>query len=191
MALAQHLERLEDAAEDPRHLGLADAGRAGEHHVLAHGRHRQVLGAALLLHLHPGDDALHLQLHGLEPDHAVEGRERGGQEVLLLRARAVVHEADRADLAARPGPVQGAPRRLDPRRDVARRQQAPDEAAEDQAVAQQRRRRRGERPEHVRPQGDQQAGGTQHDDPEERDRMLVEAFHGRGKPWCWPWCWPW
>ena len=37
------------------------------------------------------------------------------------------------------------------------------------------------------PQGDQQAGGTQHDDREERDRMLVEAFHGRGEPWCWPW----
>ncbi|PJI51591.1 hypothetical protein CTI14_57300 [Methylobacterium radiotolerans] len=44
-----------------------------------------------------------------------------------------------------------------------------------------------DRPEHVRPQGDQQAGGTQHDDREERDRMLVEAFHGRGEPWCWPW----
>jgi ATP-dependent Clp protease ATP-binding subunit ClpA len=35
VALAQHPQRLEHVAEDAGDLGLADAGRPGEHHVLA------------------------------------------------------------------------------------------------------------------------------------------------------------
>ncbi|KQP51582.1 hypothetical protein ASF34_19060 [Methylobacterium sp. Leaf106] len=182
MSLAQHLQRLEDAAEHPRHLGLADAGGTGEDHVLAHGRHGQVLGAALLLHLHPGDDALHLRLHRREADHAVQGRERRGEEVLLLHRRAVILELDRTDLPVRPLLIHRAPHAGDPRRNVGGGEQAADDSPQDQNVAQQGRGCRRQGGEHVRPQGDHQGGRAQHDGQEEGGGMLVEAFHGCDVP---------
>jgi hypothetical protein len=53
-----------------RDLGLADAGRSGEHHVLAERCDRKPLLAALLLDLEPRGQPLDLLLDRAEPDHA-------------------------------------------------------------------------------------------------------------------------
>ena len=57
MSFAQHLERAINLPQRARDLGLADAGRPGEHHVPAYFRHRQALLTALALDFDAGQAA--------------------------------------------------------------------------------------------------------------------------------------
>ena len=82
--LAQNPERCENFADQARHLGLADAGRSCEHHVLAERGNVETLIAAHLLDLHARDQRLDLLLDRGEADHGVEPGDRGGDFGLVL-----------------------------------------------------------------------------------------------------------
>ena len=84
MSLAQNLQRPKNVADHPRDLGLADAGRSGEHHVLADGGDRQALFAALLLDLEPRGQRFDLLLDRRKADHGLELFQRGGDRGLVV-----------------------------------------------------------------------------------------------------------
>ena len=58
MSLAQHFQRPKNFADHARDLGLADAGRTREYHVLADSCDRQALFTPLVLDLEPGGQAV-------------------------------------------------------------------------------------------------------------------------------------
>ena len=85
MSLAQHLQRAEDFADHARDLGLADAGRAGEHHVLADGcETSSPCSRALLLDLQARRQLLDFLLDRRKADHRIKLVERGGSDPASL-----------------------------------------------------------------------------------------------------------
>ena len=76
LAFAQDAERAVNFAERARDLRLADARRAGEHHVPADGTDGQTLLAPHLLDFEAGEKLVDLFLHGAETDHGAEIVER-------------------------------------------------------------------------------------------------------------------
>ena len=72
MAFAQHVERAINLAERARDLGLAHAGRAGEHHVPADRRDGEPLLAAHALDFERGHELVHLLLDRSQSDHLFE-----------------------------------------------------------------------------------------------------------------------
>ena len=92
MALPQDAQSLEDVAHDARHLGLADAGRTGEHHVLAHRADLDALRAPLGIHQDPRHHGLHLLLDRGEPDHRLEAADDPARLLHVDRAGALAAE---------------------------------------------------------------------------------------------------
>ena len=84
MSLAQNPQRPENLADHARDFGLADAGRAGEYHVLAERGNGKTLIAPLLLDLHARNQPLYLLLDRGKPDHGVEFCERRGDRGFVV-----------------------------------------------------------------------------------------------------------